>query len=326
MSSTAIVIAIIGGLILAFILWKWLKPYIIKYDTTILITGGLGSGKSLTSVKKAVVLLRKNRFFKWKLYNLFSVKIGNKIRQLSNKRRTKKGKTLKVLKEPRKKPRLYSNIPIHFKTATLGRKREWSEILSEQHLLLTKAMEEYSVILIDEFPQFVNQFMWKEEIVQDNLNEFITFFRHYIGGYLIINAQSQDEIECHFRRKLNQAIWCFNFKKHLFGLFYTIEMADIMLSDSVQTMSTTYIEDNTKKNWGLFPPRGTYDTRCYSERYKNILDNEKPHKKFNKIKTNKILRMKYYVSPLDDETSKEEKLKVKRKAEKLGRKPENENA
>ena len=62
--------------------------------------------------------------------------------------------------------------------------------------------------------------MWDEKLVQDNANEFITFFRHYIGGYLIINAQSEAEIEVHFRRKLNQAIWCYDFKKWFFGLFY----------------------------------------------------------------------------------------------------------
>ena len=39
----------------------WVKPYFIRYDTVIAYTGGLGSGKSLMSVKMAIKLLRKNR-------------------------------------------------------------------------------------------------------------------------------------------------------------------------------------------------------------------------------------------------------------------------
>ena len=56
----------------------------------------------------------------------------------------------------------------------------------------------------------------------------------------------------------------------------------------------------------------------------NILDPEKPHKYFEKLKTNKILRIKNYVSPLDDETTKQEKLRMKAKAEELERKKSNE--
>lgn len=328
MNSTFLIFIIVATIILIIVLYKWLKPYVIKHDTTITINGGLGSGKTLHSVKLAIILLRKNRFLKYKLWNWWNCTILNTIKTWINKahlshnlRKPKKTpKKIYKLAEKRKKPQLYSNIPIHYKTHSIGFQREWSKILTEKHLMLLKEITEYSIVLIDEFPQFIDQFMWKEEIVQQNLNEFITFFRHYISGYLIINAQSSDEIECHFRRKLNQAIWCFNFKKWLFGLFYTCDMCDVMLSDQIQTMSTTYIEDNTKKHFGLFPPRGTYDTRCYSIRYKNIYEQAKPRKEFDKLKTNKVLRMREYISPLDEETTTMQKEQMKEKIETLERK------
>lgn len=337
-STTALIVLIILGVVLLVVLYKILKPYFIKHDTTILFSGGLGSGKTLESVKQSIVLIRKQRYFKWILYNRiaaiknFFVRIHNKLvvkRIAKNGKRIEKNKAIKYKgwkvrywqeKVKRKKPMLYSNIPINFKSHLFGRKREWSIMLEETHLLLVKEITEYSVVFVDEMPQFVNQFSWNEKVVQENLNEFITFFRHYIGGYFIVNAQSEDDIVVQFRRKLNQGVWCFDFKKHLFGLFYTNRMCDYIISDSIQTMSNTYIEENTKLHFGLFPPKKTYDTRCYSPRYLNTLDKAKPRYKWTNLKTTKVIRMKEYISPLDTETTDDEKKLMKQKAYKLARK------
>lgn len=321
MNGIGLALVIILSAIGAFILYKILKPYLIKHDTTITIVGGLGSGKSLTSVKKAVILLRKQRFFKWKIYNKWSKFINKCFILPHNRRCNKVGNNSKKweIRKYRNKPMLYSNIPIHFKTSIFSKKREWAEKLEESHILLLKRITEYSVVLIDELPQFVNQFNWNEELVQHNLNEFITFFRHYIGGYFIVNAQSINDIVVQIRRKLNQAIWCFDFKKHLFGLFYTIRMCDVMISDSMETISTSFIEDNTKLHFGLFPPRKTYDTRCYSIRYNNVLVNELMREKWQHLKTEKVLRMEYYISPLDKETEYKQKLEMYKKALELSR-------
>ena len=273
-------------------------------------------------------MIRKQRYVKYVWYNRiaklknFFIKKHNE--SVDKKPYTKKGKERKKwqLKTLRKKPMLYSNIPIQFKTHwfTSKKDREWAVMLTESHITLLKEITEYSVVLIDEFPQFVNQFMWNEEIVQNNLNEFITFFRHYIGGYFICNAQSENEIEVHFRRKLNQAIYSYNFRKWCFGLFYTNRMLDIMLSENVSTMTTAQAEDNTKLHFGLFPPRNTYDSRCYSIRYKNILKPAKPRLKWEQLKTFKVLRMKEYISPLDIETTTEQKETQLKRVEKLQRK------
>ena len=119
------------------------------------------------------------------------------------------------------------------------------------------------------------------------------------------------------RRKLNQAVWCFDFKKWFFGLFYTIRMCDIMLGDQITTMSTTYIEENTKLHFGLFPPKKTYDTRCYSGRYQNIYKKYEPEERYKKLKTNKVLRLMQYTSPLDDTTTEETKKQQWKDGEKI---------
>jgi len=325
MNGITLTILILAGLVLAFILYKLFKPYFLKYDTTLAITGGLGSGKTLTAVKTGVILLRKQRFWKYKVYNFFHVKIRNAFVRSINKHRNKynlkmrqkyedskatiklKQKKILPLNAKRKKPMLYSNIPIHFKTKLFSSKREWNKTLTAPHILLLKEIEEYSVVIIDEMPQFINQFNWNVELIQKNVNEFITFFRHYIGGYMITTSQSIDDVVVQIRRKLNQCTWCYDFKKHFFGLFYTIRMCDIMLGDQVSTVSTSFIEDNTKLHFGLFPPKRTYDSRCYSGRYANVYEKVKKEPRWKNLKTNKVLRLQQYESPLDDVRTEEEK-------------------
>ena len=343
MKELGIVTLIIIGIGVLVWLFFLLKPYFIKHDTTILFTGGLGSGKTLESVKRAIVLVRKNRVLKWKWPNRIA-KIKNKIRSWKNKLRYNKYKKLDKVdhekavkyaqKKPllemikmRKQPLIYSNIPLHFKTHIFGLKKEWSTKLTVEHIGLLKEINEYSVVLIDEFPQFISQFEWDVDLVQKNCNEFITFFRHYIGGHLIINAQSEDEIECHFRRKLNIGIWCFDF--HIWPapflpLFYTNRMCDFMLSENVQTMSTTYIEENTKIHFGLFP-RKAFDSRCYSVRYERVRHKLLTTKKWQKLKTTEVLKLKPYISPLDTKTTQAQIDKMENDLKKLERNADNEN-
>lgn len=316
MDSIATLILILVALILLFILWKIIKPYIIKYDTTIFVTGELGSGKTLTCVKIAITQIRKARL-KVAFYNKFILKFKNHFIKKKNKKLIKKGLEPLPLLEKKRKPQLISNIPIHFKSRFFHKDREWSVKLQKEMIVLLTKIPEYSIVLIDELPQLVNQFNWDIEEVKNNINEFITFFRHYYAGKLLITAQATNDVVVQIRRKCNQAIWCYNLKKHLFGLFYTINIADMILNDNIQNMSTTYIEDNTKKHYGLFPKKGTYDTRCFSERINNALNNPKRWERWKTLKTNEIIRMEKYISPLDDETTEEYKRKVEDKINKL---------
>lgn len=337
MKSGIIALLIIIAIVLIIVLIIYLRPYVIKHDTTILFTGGLGSGKTLESVKRAIVLVRKNRFFKYNWAN-FKTRIKNAVRKAQNKARIrkykklikqgltsqeayKKVKPLKQLLPYNAKPLIYSNIPIQFKPHIWSLKREWSTKLTVKHILLLKQINEYSIVLIDEFPQFISQFDWDIDLVQKNANEFITFFRHYIGGHLIINAQSEDEIECHFRRKLNIGVWCFDLKIWPFPflpLFYTNRMCDFMLSENITTMSSTYIEENTKLHFGLFP-RKAYDTRCYKPRYEKVHEKILKTAKWKKLQTVEVLRLRKYISPLDTKTKPQQITTMINEAEKLER-------
>ena len=329
MNGITLAILIIMGCIGLFILYKILKPYFIKHDSTMCFVGGLGSGKSWESVKLTKILIRKQRL-KYYYFGNLKIKIVNRIKKIINffhlkynlknfKKPKFKAKKIYTLKKLNKKPLVYANIPMHFRTHLLGTKWEWATLLEAPHILCLEEIREYSVVLIDELPQFINQFNWNQELIQKNVNEFITFFRHYIGGYLITNAQAIDDVVVQIRRKLNQCTWCFDF--HKWGwpipLFYTIRMCDILLSDQVQTMSTTYIEDNTKLHFGLWTWRKNYDTRCYSERYKNILKKDENKPKWKLLKTNKVLRLVKYISPLDDKTTEQQKKEQWEKGEQI---------
>lgn len=339
---TLIIIAIIIIIIAIFVI----KPYVVRHPTIECYTGELGGGKTIHSVKYGIVAIRMQRLiyyyfgnFKIKIQNAF-IKLGNKIRkrhaQQKYKRYIKKGMTpqqaykkrgelkQKPLKQLRQKPLLYSNIPMHFRSHLLGFKKEWSTKLEVKHLILRKRIREYSVVITDEMPSFLSQFDWDNPLVQTNLGEFITFFRHYIGGKWIINAQDANEIEVHIRRKINIAVWCSDFKVwpcRLLPLFYTCRMCDMIINDSIQTVSTTYLEENTKLHFGLFP-RKVYDSRCYRPRY-DLVDryDDKIIKtaKWSNLQTTEVLRLRQYVSPLDTKTTEKQVRAMDKLAEKLER-------
>lgn len=237
MGNTEFIILIVF-IVIAVLLYKFLKPYFIKYDTTLLFTGGLGSGKTLNSVKHSLICLRKMRFKVW---------FNNKLAKIFKKR--------KILQ----KPLLYSNIPIRIS------KKEISQPLTYEILTLKYRIREYSVVLFDETPQFINQFNYNLKDVQFNLNEFIAFFRHYVGGYLILNAQAESEIVKQMRAKLNSFYWCFNFQKFLF-FFYRVKVIHAQISENNISNSSIFVDDNIKYTYGILP-RKKYNTRAYKYRY-----------------------------------------------------------
>lgn len=302
-----IIIIVIIALV---ILYAILKPYIVKYDTTLAFTGGLGAGKTLNAVKTAKKLYTKV-VFNTKMHNWF-IRQKNKIINLLNKSAIKYNNKHKYDKKPKmhrvrelekeqEMPRFFSNIPV------LVKKRKgvetYSNIITKDMLLLKERIPEYSIVLIDELPQMVNQFNWNETEVQNNLNEFITFFRHYIGGYFIVTAQSIDDVVAQIRRKLNTYYWLFDFHKFL-HFFYKVRICQFQSSDIVSNVNQGFIEDNAKWKYGcLF--RKIYDSRCYSERYEILQDST--YHRYARKKTKKIIRFSKYESPLDPKTNKEHK-------------------
>lgn len=290
MNTTTILILLIVAIAIIIFLYFIIKPYTIKYDTTLAFTGGLGAGKTLNAVKIAITQWKKvyyttkwrNKWNKWR----------NKQITKQNKKRTQKGKKIKPLKELEPLPWIYSNLPICMNK----KKNIWSREITKEHLLLQQRITKGSIVLIDEFPQMINQFNWNIKEVQNNVNEFITFFRHYIQGKFIITAQSLDDVVAQVRRKLNTYYWLFDFQKFLF-IFYKVRICSLQTSEMITSTSSTFIEENTKWKYGIILKK-YYDPKAYSERYNKVTKIN--NKKYTKYKTNNIIRFSEYKSPLDE--------------------------
>lgn len=230
--------------ILVFILFLIIRPYVQKYDSVLLYTGGLGSGKSLVSSGMATRLLRKNRA---------------KVRWHNFKQRFKR----RSQRNYKPLPLLYSSIPIRIS------KKEWSTILDPETLLLGKGVVEKSVIFIDEVSLYIDQ-MTTKYVNSDNLEEFITLARHYTkGGYVVLNSQSSNKCNFHIRYCVNNIINLFDFNKFLF--LYWVKVRNISNAEDITTIEEGNKEDNYSVLFGLLPIfTKRYDTYCYSERYNSV--------------------------------------------------------
>ena len=247
-------IALIILVVVCVIAWK---SYIRKYDTVVAYTGGLGSGKSMLSTETAIKLLRRNR---------------RKVARHN----------FRHPRHKKPKPLLYSNIPIRVS------KKEWSQLLTADHLLLRDRIREKSVVYIDEVGSFANQFQFKDTNIQ-TFDEFVRFFRHYTkGGYLVVNDQCSENIVLQIRRRINTVFNLMHFRAW-FGLFYTVRCRNMSVSEEIKTIEEQNTEDNTKLVFGFLQPKWRYDTWCYSERYNSVPTvSEKTH---TALKTNTVLRL-----------------------------------
>lgn len=325
------IILILLGIILIVIIVKMLKPYTLKYDTILSLSGGNGSGKTLTGVKRANIMIKKARVAWWFAYRKerkanrkikkqnAKIKEYNEQAKIFNRSCENKAdkipykKYIKLIEIPMK-PQIYSTIPIYFK-CFFWNKREYSCKFKISHALLLEPIAQWSIIVLDELPQFVNQYNWELPEVQNQFAEFSTMFRHYYDGHIIITSQASQEIVAQIRRKMNIATWCFNFRKPIWPLsiwFYKMSCCDLMLNDSVSVNASTLVDENTKTFWGRFPRKGTYDSRCYSERINNMyygLDKEPT--RYESLKTNEVIRFdSELISMLDDKTKEEQKADV----------------
>lgn len=261
-------------LIALLIIFIILKPYVIKYDTLVSFTGGLGSGKTFMSTKTALVLYRKQRL-KVRVYNFF---------------------------HPRKKqelPELYSNIPLKIS------RKKYAIRLTKEHLLLQKRLARKSVCLLDEVDVFANQFQYNNPSIVNtkggeeygNFDEFCRFYRHYTkGGYLIFNTQATANENLTIRRRQNTVITLFHFRTWgipliLPNLIFTVKARNTTLSDDIKTVEDCNTEDNMRTVFGFMPFYRHYDTYCYSGRYDTVPSGEE--KRFERLKTNECLIAPY---------------------------------
>lgn len=267
-------------LILGIVLWKVLRSYRLRtHDTIVAFTGGLGSGKSLLSVQTAIKLLKKQRRkVKWK----------NKFRKKNNRK---------------PEPLLYSSIPVKISRV------EKAVILTERHLLLEDKLVEGSVIFLDEIGSFCSQFDFKAKNA-DVFDEFVRFFRHYTkGGYFVCNDQCSENIVLQVRRRINTVYNLMGFRRW-FGIFYTVKVRNISISEEIKTIETEDREDNMTSLFGILPLYRRYDTYCYAPRYGYVdSGNDKKFKNMTKLD---ILRLpKREVTTIDTKIKKDREEKQK---------------
>ena len=263
--------------ILVIVLWKTLTSYRLNtYETVVAFTGGLGSGKSFLSVDIAIKLLRRKRREVW-WKNLFR----------------KKGEKLPL-------PMLYASIPVQIS------KKESAVILTEKHLTLQEKLVQGSVCFIDEIGSFCSQFDYKAKNA-DVFDEFIRFYRHYTkNGFIVCNDQCSENIVLQVRRRLNTVYNLMGFRKW-FGLFYTVKVRNISVSEEIKTIEEQDTEDNMTTLFGFMPLRRRYDTHCYSGRYDYVPEGDiKFHETLKKLD---ILRLpKKEVQTLDSRIAQKKEL------------------
>lgn len=244
---------------IALIIYFVVRPYRQQFDSVILYTGGLGSGKSLISSQMALKLLRKNRSI------VFWHNVFHPI-------------------DKWEKPQLYSNIA--FKIS----KKEWALKLTPEHLTLQASIIPKSVVFVDEISLFLDQFSIKLP-ASDTVEEFSTLFRQYTkNGFLVANTQNSNKVNFHFRYCVNSALNLCYFKKWFpfCWLFYTVKVRNISLADDIKKIENNNKEDEMSTLIGLRPFIKHYDTHTFYCRYKSVP--KRKEKRYKNFDTGKIVK------------------------------------
>lgn len=281
--------AVLILIILVVVLYIALKPYLMRFDTVVAFTGGLGTGKSYISTLTAVRLLKKARA-KTRIYNLF-----HPFSKLE-------------------KPLLYSSIPVRIS------RKEMSVILDPNTLLLQHRIVKGSVVLLDEVDVFANQFaMGNENIIDtsskkqiqakiDNtadydsglFDEEVRLFRHLhsspaVECRLVVNSQATSNITTIIRRRMNTVfvlskfrLWKVPFTFGRIPLCYTARCREITITDEISNTDGADKNDTTKLLIGFAPLTPLYSTHCYKHRLDGV--EYQPVTRWQKLTTNHLTK------------------------------------
>lgn len=240
-----------------------------KVETITSYTGGLGSGKTLLSVDKALSLYRKNlRRWKRKKWLYHVLHIDQKFTD--------------------EEPILLSNIPIK-----IG-KGKYCVRLKKEHLLLQERIPQKSVILLDEIGSFASQFDYNQKNVIVVFDEFVRFFRHYVNGYIVCNDQCSENINLVIRRRINKITNLSNCFVIFHLCFYYSRQINI--SEEIKTVDSSQgnksnqndTQDNMNFSFKFVFNKNAYDSRCYSVRYDSVP--EAVNSSFDQKKTHDLLK------------------------------------
>lgn len=217
------------------------KKQKITSETIVCYVGGLGSGKTLNAVQRAVKE-HKKALKKWRLE-----------------------------KNGSPPPLLISNIPLRYKNK--------GKIINS--LRLTKeiiTMEEYiptgSIVLWDEIGLTCSQFDWDKQIVKNELTEFVRLFRQYTkGGMLIMTDQTLNSIVKPIRERINVIDYCIITNKFL--KIYCTQNVILRFTQKLDSYTADSMQQLLQRNWGII--KLNYSTYNYYERYINITGQELPN-------------------------------------------------
>ena len=222
------IIIIICLIVVALLLiWVVKRSKKFRFDSIVMINGGVGSGKTLTAVWLAVRSYKKSVRI-WKRKNFF--------RKLFKK-------------DLLEKPLLYSNIPLF----------NIDFVLLNQDLLERQVRFNFcSIVLISESSLVANSQDFKRKDLpnlNDNLTEFLKLIRHMLhGSYrslfglggtipnLIIETQSKNDNHFAFDRCITQVM--FINKSYNIPFFKVQHCRDLLLYEGVENV----INDDSKQN------------------------------------------------------------------------------
>jgi hypothetical protein len=222
----------------------------IPTNTVLVFTGTMGSGKSFLGVKQTI-------------------------------KHYKKMKLLYLLKLIKDKPSIYSNIPLYLgkKWFIFGQER-WANVLTVNHLVGEIELPQYCSIFIDEIGDVADQYQYDNPLVQQFIQRFLRYYRHWIDGQIVIASQSIDDLAKPLRSKVSQVYNLQDFRRYLL-FFYKVNVNEITLMEDTKSMNTIQTEQEfffgfplpfkylKRLNKILFPLHVKYyDSRCYSVTYK----------------------------------------------------------
>lgn len=261
-------------IILIVLLFLFFKFRLRKKTPIILYSGRVGGGKSFSMTADSCGDYKRS-FRTWKHYNKPFFSWLYLWIPFFNKRRKKS--EMYGLNEPE----FYSSYPIKYKKRLFGK---WliSKPITLEIMLLQESIPLQSIVVIDEFSSWIDQFEYKESF-SPVLNDHIQKWRHYHGNksHLYIADQCTNNIPIQVRYRCNSAICCLE-TKHYFKFLHITHYKNIDLTDAIKSVE---IIDNDQADTDdkvlrmvRFQIFKHYDDRAYSNRYYFVDGNDKNSK------------------------------------------------
>lgn len=268
------IIILILVLLIAFVIWFYVKHININFNTICMVTGAPKTGKSLLSVYLCKQALTKARL-KWYLKKIFFIIFRKKF--------------------TKEKPQLYSNIPLNIKGGYIP--------LTKDMLLRKEKIIDNSVMYLGEFSLIANsrigqKYGVKNNIDYDTLNEELLLFTKLCGhqfiGKVIIDSQCISDVHYSIKRVLSNYFYIHHSKNLPF--FKLLFIQELRFSDDNSTLNVNDVDKENNLRWFLIPKRKyykMYDYRCYSIFTDNLTSDSKPIIPTN-LKANDIVSFSEY--------------------------------